>query len=80
MPNANFAKFAGADICPVRSIGRFGLVLCFPHRSAKIEPVPTISFLKGNGGGWIALGLVVMDRYALPCFATSLPCSSLVFP
>jgi hypothetical protein len=42
---------------------RYGLVLCFRHRSAKIEPVPTISLLMGSGGGWIALGLVVMDRF-----------------
>jgi hypothetical protein len=41
---------------------QFGLVLCFPHRSAKIEPFPTEPILAGNGGGWIDLGLVVMDR------------------
>jgi hypothetical protein len=39
-----------------------GLSYTFPYRSAKIEPVSTISFLMGTGGGWIALGLVVMDR------------------
>ena len=41
----------------------FWLVLCFPYRSAKIEPLPTMAFLLGNGGGWIVLGLVVMDRF-----------------
>ena len=46
-----------------QQFGRSELVLCFPYRSAKIEPVPAISFLTGNGGGWIALGLVVMDRF-----------------
>ncbi len=41
---------------------RNGLVLCFPYRSAKIEPVLAKPVLAGTGGGWIDLGLVVMDR------------------
>jgi hypothetical protein len=51
-----------ADLRASRSIVHYGLVLCFPHRSAKIEPFPTEPILAGNGGGWIDLGLVVMDR------------------
>jgi hypothetical protein len=58
---ASNARFA--HVHAKRSAGHFGLVLCFPYRSAKIEPVPTMAFLLGIGGGWIALGLVVMDRF-----------------
>lgn len=61
-----FGDVRSQRISPVqaqRNIGQFGLVLCFPYRSGKIEPVPGICFSLGNGGGWIALGLVVMDRF-----------------
>jgi hypothetical protein len=40
-----------------------GLVLCFSHRSAKIEPVLATPILAGTGGGWIDMGLVIMDRF-----------------
>ncbi len=43
--------------------GFLGLVLFFPYRSAKIEPLPATPFMAGSGGGWIALGLVVRDRF-----------------
>jgi len=52
-----------ADIRAPCSIDHFGLVLCFPYRSAKIEPLPKVDFTLGSGGGWIALGLVVKDRF-----------------
>ena len=41
----------------------YGLVLCFSHRSAKIEPVLATPILAGTGGGWIDMGLVIMDRF-----------------
>ena len=41
---------------------RSGLVLCFPYQSARIDPVAISLFLMGIGGGWIVVGLVVMDR------------------
>ena len=50
-------------ICASRSIGSFGLVLCFSYRSAKIEPLPVKPVLASTGGGWIDMGLVVMDRF-----------------
>ena len=44
-------------------LARFnGLVLCFPYQSARIDPVAISLFLMGIGGGWIVVGLVVMDR------------------
>ena len=51
-----------ATICAGCSIGQSGLVLCFPYQSARIDPVAINLFLMGIGGGWIVVGLVVMDR------------------
>jgi hypothetical protein len=44
----------------------FGLALCFSHRSAKIEAVPATPILACPGGGWIDMGLVIMDRLWTP--------------
>jgi len=41
-----------------------GLVLCFPHRSTKIEVLPAKPSLAGNGGGWI-VALPVSSEFPL---------------
>ena len=56
---APFQMWTMTYICIQSEIG---LVLCFPYQSARIEPVAISLFLMGIGGGWIVVGLVVMDR------------------
>ena len=56
-------KNAKPDISCIAEIPYSGLVLWFPYRSAKIEPLPATPFMAGSGGGWIAMGLALKDRF-----------------
>jgi hypothetical protein len=58
----SIAQLGKPDIRGVAEILQSGLVLCFPYQSARIDPVAISLFLMGIGGGWIVVGLVVMDR------------------
>jgi len=50
-----------------------GLVICFPHLSAKIELLPTKPILAGDSGDWIDMGLIVRVHFSRASFTATPP-------